>query len=178
MKPLYRFGTYSLFNLSEQTAEVYEQQITDALDQIPFVEKHTLEAILATNKNDRQILAKWEHSLIALDEHGAFVGVVIGYERPSEDNELYSKPSIYMSDLAIAKDHQKQGLGKWLISSWLDHNKQIGFRELEGDLQFSTQTNSAVWNVHVQKLYESFGFKKRATKTYPNRIDIVYELIV
>lgn len=64
-----------------------------------------------------------------------------------------------------------------MVGSWLDYNTIIGFKVLSGSLQFTVQTNSAVWNRHVQTLYESFGFTKRSTKNYRNRNDIVYQLI-
>ncbi len=178
MKPLYSFGSYGLFRLTAELAEAYATQIGEALDQIPLVEHHTPDLILAMSKEGRKFHAKWEHSLIALDEQGEFVGVVMGYEREGEENEQYPQASLYMSDLAVAKSHQKQGLGKWLIASWLDYNMQIGFTRLNGALQFSTQTNSAVWNRHVQGLYESFGFTKRSTKNHHNRNDIVYALSI
>lgn len=178
MKQLYSFGSYGLFPLDETVALAYVVQIGKALDQIPLVEHHTPESILAVAKDDREFHAKWEHSLIALDEDGAFVGVVMGYEREGEGNEQYPQASIYLSDLAVAKSHQKQGLGKWLIGSWLDYNTKLSFKVLKGSLQFTTQTNSAVWNRHVQALYESFGFKPRSTKNYHNRNDIVYALML
>lgn len=177
MKPLYSFGSYGLFQLTAELAEVYVAQIGEALDQIPLVESHKPEMILATNVEDREFHAKWDHSLIALDEHGEFVGVIIGYERESEGTEQYPQASIYMSDFAVSKSHQKQGLGKWMVGNWLDYNTKIGFKVLKGSLQFTVQTNSAVWNRHVQALYESFGFTKRSTKNYRNRNDIVYELL-
>jgi ribosomal protein S18 acetylase RimI-like enzyme len=177
MQPLYSFGSYRIFKLTAELAEVYAAQIVEALDLIPLVATHTPEVILATREDTSEFHAKWEHSLVALDEHGEFVGVIMGYEREAEGNEQYPQASIYMSDFAVAKSHQKQGLGKWMVDSWLDYNTKLGFRKLNGSLQFSVQTNSAVWNRHVQALYESFGFTKRSTKNYPNRNDIVYELI-
>jgi GNAT superfamily N-acetyltransferase len=177
MKPLYSFGSYRIFKLSAELAEVYVIQIGEALDLIPLVATHTPEVILATQDEAHEFHGKWEHSLIALDEHGEFVGVIMGYERESEGSPQYPHASIYMSDFAVAKSHQKQGLGKWMIDSWLDYNTKWGFRVLKGPLQFSVQINSAVWNRHVQTLYESFGFTKRSTKNYPNRNDIVYELV-
>lgn len=107
MKPLYSFGSYGLFQLTAELAEVYATQIGEALDQIPLVESHTPELILATSKEDREFHAKWQHSLIALDEQGEFAGVVIGYEREGEGNEQYPQASIYMSDFAVSKSHQK-----------------------------------------------------------------------
>lgn len=156
-------------------AEKYHVEICDALDQIPEVEPHTLEQLLMEHKGDRIFHKKWEHSFILLDGD-QFVGIAIGYEREAEDNDQYPQPSIYMNDLAISENYQQQGLGKLLIKLWLEKNTETGFLELDGRLRFSVQTNSAEWNSHVQRLYESFGFIKIAEKEYDNRTDNIYVL--
>lgn len=81
-----------------------------------------------------------------------------------------------MSEIAVSNKFQKRGLGKYLIQLWLEYNKIIGFVELNGILKFCVQTNKAEWNKHVQKLYESYGFKKVAEKQYNNRTDNIYNL--
>jgi len=163
-------------NLSLELVKQYTNEICDSLDQIKLVEKHTLEQLLAEQKGERLLHAKWQHSLIALTESGEYIGVVIGYEREAEGNKQYPVNSIYLSDLAIARKYQGQGLGRKLLVYWLELNKKMGFVKLTGNLVFSLQTNSATWNQHVQKLYESFGFKKTVEKVYENRVDNVYFL--
>ena len=100
--------------------------------------------------------------------------MIIGYEREREGNAQYPRNSIYLSDFAVSQDFQKQGLGKFLVQCWLEYNTKIGFLELEGDLAFSVQTNSAAWNAHVQNMYESFGFRRIAEKQYENRVESVF----
>ena len=159
---------------SPELARKYQEEICSALDQIPEVEPHTLEKLLMENKGERILKKKWNHSFILLD-NGKFVGIAIGDEREAEGNAQYPKHSIYMSDLAISKNYQKRGLGKFLVGLWVEKNTKIGFLELlDGKLRFSVQTNSADWNSHVQRLYESVGFKKIAEKKYNNRTDNVY----
>lgn len=128
-------------------------------------------------KGERILHAKWNHSLIALDDEGNYAGVIIGYEREAEGNQQYPVNSIYLSDLAVAKKHQGKGWGKMLVGKWLELSEQRGFLKLTGKLAFSVQTNSAAWNAHVQRLYEGFGFRKVAEKNYDNRVDNVYSLI-
>lgn len=161
--------------LTKEVAVAYSNSICTALDGIPLVEPHTPEQILSETKGDRVLWHKWQHSLIALHE-SIFAGVIIGYERESEGTAQYPRNSIYLSDFAIAVDYQQQGLGRLLVEEWLEHNWQVGFAQLTGNLCFSVQTNAAEWNRHVQKLYESFGFKRIAEKQYENRTDIVYWL--
>src|SRR5690606_18131351 len=118
---------------------------------------------------------KWEHGLIALADND-FAGLIVGYEREAESNNQYPENSIYVSDFAVDSKYQKKGLGKFLVETWLSYNQDKGFLELDGKLRFSLQTNSADWNNHVQNLYESYGFRKIATKQYDNRTDNVYFL--
>jgi GNAT superfamily N-acetyltransferase len=77
-------------------------------------------------------------------------------------------------DLAIHADFQHQGLGKKLLLAFLAHNRQVGFLVLDGELAFSVQTNAAAFNLHVQRLYESVGFRPIGQKMYDNRTDTVY----
>lgn len=166
---------FTIIPLTKDLADTYAESICQALDQIPLVEKHTKEQLLSESKGRRIFHNKWDHSLVAL-EGNSFTGVIIGYEREKEDGNQYPYNSIYVSDFAVAKDYQKKGLGKLLVEKWLEFNNEVGFITLLGNLRFSLQTNSASFNKHVQKLYESFGFKKIAEKKYDNRVDNVYLL--
>lgn len=170
------YHEFHLERLTKMLAEKYAEDIVTALDQIPMTDSHTKDKLLADKKGDRILYAKWEHSLIALDDKNSFAGIIVGYERKSEGNEQYPYNSIYLNDLAVGVNFQKRGLGRVLVNEWLKFNKKVGFKELDGSLRFSIQTNKADWNLHVQKLYESVGFKKIAEKAYDNRIDNVYFL--
>ncbi len=172
------YQEFILTPLSEKLAEKYAKDIILSLDQIPLTDTHTAEKILSEKKGERVLYAKWEHSVIALDNKSNFAGVIIGYERVSEGNEQYPSNSIYLNDLAVSTQYQKRGLGKFLVQEWIAFNKQVGFKKLHGDLRFSVQTNKAEWNNHVQKLYEAVGFKKIAEKKYDNRTDNVYSVNV
>ncbi len=169
------FNEFTIVPLTKQLAEKYAAPICSALDQIPQVDPHTPEQLLSESKGERVFHNKWDHSLIAFSGNN-FAGLIVGYEREQEGNEQYPFNSIYVSDFAVSKNYQKKGLGKFLIESWINYNKEKGFLKLQDTLKFSLQTNSADWNSHVQKLYESFGFKKIATKVYDNRVDNVYFL--
>lgn len=166
---------FKIIPLTRSLAKQYAGDICQSLDQIPNVDPHTPDQLLQEKKGDRVLYKKWDHSFILL-RLGKFVGVIIGYERKSESNDQYPHNSIYLNHLAIAKEFQRQGLGRYLIQEWLTRNKKIGFLELKGKLRFSVQTNKETWNQHVQSLYESFGFKKVSEKVYGNRTDNVYLL--
>lgn len=165
---------FHIVSLSFERAQEFGNKIVKALDQIPQTEPHSLETLLSTHKDGRVFYAKWEHSYLALDSNDQFAGVIIGYERKHEDNDLYPTNTLYISSLAVAQQYQRQGLAKQLLTHWIECGMKTGFIALTGPLEFRAQTNSALWNIHVQKLYESVGFTKVGQKEYPNRIDEVY----
>lgn len=167
---------FKVYQLTKNLAEKYLEDIISALDLIPEVDPHTPEDVLSENSRGRILHAKWDHSLIVLTTDGAFAGLLIGYERESEENEQYPSHSIYISGLAVSKNFQGKGLGKFILQTWINQCKEERFIELDGKLRLSVQTNKESWNIHVQKLYESFGFKKISEKQYGNRSDNVYSL--
>lgn len=166
-----KINGYTLGKLDRQTAEKYAKDLARLADQIPLV-PYREEEILAESKGERKFFGKWEHSLVVFDGSKP-IGLVIGYERQSEGNEQYPENTLYVSELAVDKEYQRRGIARQLLKSFFDYNTQLGFKHLEGDLNFSVQTNSADWNRHVQNLYASFGFAQRATKQYPNRVDVI-----
>lgn len=168
--------SFKIHQLTRTLAEKYLEDIISALDLIPEVDPHTQDDVLFENSRGRILHAKWDHSLVALTEHDAFAGIIIGYERESEENEQYPSHCVYISGLAVCKNFQGKGLGKFILQTWIDQCKEKGFLELNGKLRLTVQTNKEDWNRHVKKLYESFGFKKIAEKKYGNRIDNVYSL--
>ena len=105
-------------------------------------------------------------------DSGKSVAILIAYEREADDH-LYKNNSIYISELAVAKNSQQKGIAKKLIKIFIENNK---FLQLTGDLNFTIQTNSSDQNKHVVSLYKSFGFKEVGKKEYDNRTDVVLRL--
>jgi GNAT superfamily N-acetyltransferase len=69
----------------------------------------------------------------------------IGFARVATDYTVFS----WLSDLVIADDYRKQGLGEWLLTCVLEHPVIRG-------TQFVLQTSDA------HGLYERFGFETSA----------------
>ena len=178
MNVIATFADFEIYPLTKELAEKYAQDIIETLDLIPEVANHTKEGLLSEKKGDRILHAKWEHSIIALTKEKQFAGVIIGYEREKEGNEQYPENCIYLNSIAVSSNYQKHGLGKELTKTWIRWNSTQGFLELTGPTRFAVQTNSADWNTHVQRLYESCDFVKTAEKQYDNRTDTVYTLVV
>ena len=162
--------------LSRELALQYIDGLAALANQIPSV-SYQPHDLLTEQKEERQLYNKWDHSLILLEDDRP-IGFIMGYERQAENNEQYPKNSLYISELAVLESHQNQGIGRSLLGQFLFMNNTAGFLTLDGALHYSVQTNSARWNRHVRELYESFGFKKRATKDYANRTDIVLSVCV
>ncbi|MFA5051991.1 MAG: GNAT family N-acetyltransferase [Patescibacteria group bacterium] len=172
MNKINTIGKYDVYKLNKKTAIAHAKTIARLADSIPLV-NYTEKKILAESKLSRIFHGKWEHSLVVFDQDKP-IAVIIGYEREKENNDQYPQNSIYISELAVDENYQRQGLARELVKMFLDFNKS--FLHIDGDLQFSIQTNSADWNQHVINLYKSFGFKQIAAKKYDNRTDVVLKL--
>lgn len=173
MRQIESFNGYAVFVLSKEIAKKHISEIVDLANQIPKVSHKTEKDILSEVKDDKVLYGKWKHSLIGFKGKDVF-GIIIGYERRAEGNEQYPYNTIYINEFVVSKNYRKKGLGKKLLESFIKNSSELGFLSLEGDLNFSVQTNSAKWNDYVMRLYESFGFQERAKKEYENRIDVVY----
>lgn len=129
--------------------------------------------LLAEEKPDGRVMhAKWDHTYEITDD-GKVVGFIMGYERKAEPNSYYPENTVYLSELAVDPNYQHQGYAHKLINKFLSDAIHQGFSELEGEVNFSVQTNSAAWNEPVRRLYEQFGFHEIGKKEYDNRTDIV-----
>lgn len=172
MTTIATIGIYPVCLLDKEIANKNIDAFKQLVDQIPFVH-YTKEDVLCENKGERALYAKWEHSLVVYD-HEAPIAMLMAYERAKEGNEQYPENSLYISELVVDKEYQRKGIAKKLLEIFFDINIEKGFQILSGPIAFSIQTNSAEWNSHVQRLYQSFGFVQRATKQYDNRTDSVF----
>lgn len=164
---------YQVLPLTRDFANQHAEELARLAGQIPQVE-YSAADITAESKDEgkRVFYGKWDHSFVLMDKDRP-IGLVIGYERKGEGNDQYPQNTIYVSELAVHEDYQRQGIARKLLDIFFSHNIQTGMLHLPGEVNFSIQTNSAEWNGHVRKLYESFGFVQRATKAYDNRTDVV-----
>lgn len=173
MKKIAEINKFPVYIFNKEIATKYAEEIAKLADQIPLV-NYSEKEILAENKEERIFHGKWEHSLVVFDGDMP-IAVIIGYEREGEDNGQYPENSLYISELAVDKNYQKQGIARALLKIFLERSKK--FLYLDGRMIYSVQTNFADWNNHIRKLYKSFGFKEIAKKQYDNRKDVVLRLI-
>lgn len=172
--PIAQINSFSVYKLTKKVAKQFQYEITQIWNLIPLSD-HGINDILKEESDGKPYIQKWEHSLIVLSSDTTkVIGFIVGYERPKETKPPYLKDSIHLKSLSIAVEYQNQGLGRKLVQTWLDYNKKVGYLNLRGKYAYSVQTNSAEWNLHVQKLYQSFGFQKVGTKQYPDKLDVVY----
>ncbi len=156
--------------LTQELAAKYASELAQLADQIPGVH-YSADDILAETKGERQLVNKWEHSLVVFEDKEP-IAFVVAYERAAENNEQYPSDTIYISELAVKASHQRRGIATDLLKSFFEKNNS-SITHPDTPPNYSIQTNSAEWNQHVVELYESFGFKVRATKEYPNRTDLI-----
>jgi ribosomal protein S18 acetylase RimI-like enzyme len=173
MRQIGKINKYNVYLLDKELATRYVKTIATLADSIPLV-SYSEDDILSESKKDRMLYGKWNHSLVVFDGDQP-VAIIIGYERKAKDNDQYLENSIYISELAVDKNYQRQGIAKKLVELFLESNQK--FLYLDGKLIFTIQTNSADWNKHVQNLYKSLGFKQVSTKEYDNRTDVILKLI-
>ncbi len=167
-----KIGEYDVCILDKETAHSHATAIKDLINHIPNA-TYTETDFLAGEKDGVVKHAKWKHSLIVFDS-GVPIAVLLAYEREAEGNEQYPVNTIYINQLAVLKNYQRQGIGRKLLLHFISLHSS--FYELSGNPTVSVQTNSRKSNQHVQNFYKSLGFKKRAEKEYPDRVDIVYGL--
>jgi GNAT superfamily N-acetyltransferase len=173
MKKIRTIDKFVVCQLAKEVAMLNATKLTKLVDSIPLVD-YTEADVLADSKPGRSFLGKWEHSLVVFDSEEP-VAVIMGYEREAENNDLYPANCLYISELAVAANYQRQGLAGKLVAIFLDYNKALNY--LSGPLVYAIQTNSADWNQHVIRLYKSFGFEQVGTKVYENRTDVVLRFI-
>ena len=167
---------YPVVTLTRSQAEKYQQEITDIWHLIPL-SQHTIGDILQEESEGKTYIGKWAHSLFVLNQSmNDVLAFIVGYERTAEHNHGYPKTSIHVKSISVAHQYQNQGIGKQLVQIWLDFSTGVGCKHLDAKLEFSVQTNGADFNKHVQRFYESFGFRKTAEKVYPNKTDLIYYL--
>ncbi|MFA5030343.1 MAG: GNAT family N-acetyltransferase [Patescibacteria group bacterium] len=169
MKKVGEIESFPVYILEKDVAKKYAKRIAQLLDAIPLVD-YTEKEILAESKEEREFFGKWEHSFVVFD-HNIPIAVIICYERKAEGNVQYPVNSLYISELAVDEVYRGKGIARKFIKFFLNTNKKL--TSLDGQIAYSVQTNSADWNSHVVRLYESFGFKKIAFKQYDNRRDAV-----
>ena len=168
-KPVAYIGRYRVYQLDKQIASRYIKFILRLVNYIPMKE-YTREEILSESQTDRTFYGKWAHSLITFDDNKP-IAIIIAYEREAENHPCYRQNSIYISELAVDKNHRRQGIAREMLTIFFQQSTR--FIHLKGKPTYTIQTNSAAWNEPVQRLYESFGYKTIGVKEYSNRTDLI-----
>ncbi|MFZ2188153.1 MAG: GNAT family N-acetyltransferase [Candidatus Moraniibacteriota bacterium] len=161
---------FTVVRLDKDFAKKHIDILITLASQIPLV-SYDAENILADSKKGRKFIGKWIHSLAVMDGDKA-IACIFAYERKAELSGYYSRNFLYISELAVDKQYQGQGIAKKLVTIFLEKNKTFKF--LDGKIQYAVQTNEAPWNHNVHKLYLSLGFKQTGEKAYDNRTDMIF----
>lgn len=172
MNTIAKIDQYSVIALDKKIAEQYSREFVAILNLIPQV-TYSESDLLAEEKKGVFLYGKWELSIALFDKEKP-IGILIVYERPAEENDIYPEPSLYINCISIHEDYQRQGLGRKMMRLFLDHHSiQSSPRHIPGVISCSVQTNSDPTNAHVRRLYESLGFMVKGMKKYENRVDLV-----
>lgn len=163
---------YKVFLLSKELCIEKIEEIVNLLKLIPY-SNYTKDDILAEKKEDRVLYGKWEHSLIMMDSD-EIVGILIGYEREKEENDLYGDNCFYINEIAVSRKYKGKELGKYLLNYFIESVKE--YKYLKGEIKIRIQTTNSKENKKVIELYERVGFKKVGIKKYLLKEDIVLEI--
>jgi len=166
MKNIRIYNDYEIVRLSKSVALEHISVITELANMIPLVE-YTNDMILAESKEGIELFGKWDHSMIVLKK-GLPIAILIAYERLND--EYYPKNSLYISELVVHNRYRRLGIASVLLETFLCIRC---FNHLSGNLGFSVQTNSALWNQYVIDMYKGFGFQEVGFKDYWNRKDVI-----
>jgi ribosomal protein S18 acetylase RimI-like enzyme len=157
--------------LTKDLALKHQEEILNLWDLIPG-RKHSLQEITAdTTNSGREMIGKWDHSLIAFDENQV-VGFLFAQERKAENNDYYPHNCFYLKSMAVDQNQQGKGVGSKLIKNFLE-NCHKGYKYLSGPVIIKTQTNSANWNQAVINFYQKNGFEVVGSKEYADKKDVV-----
>lgn len=151
--------------VTKELAKKHQKEFYQLISLIPGAE-YELSDVL------REILGKWEHSL-AVMRRGKPIAVMFAYERKAENNKLYPKNTLYISEFVVREKDLGQGVGTGLLAVFLKYNERLGFKHLSGKWNVSVQTNADETNRSAKMLYNIWRFAEVGTKQYPNRTDVV-----
>ena len=136
-KEIEKTEIYSIYTLTKELAKKFQKEITEIWNLVPL-SSHGVNDILMEEKGGKPYLGKWQHSLIMLSpDREEVYGFIVGYEREEESNDIYPIDSLHLKSLSIAKEHQRRGFGRELLSAWLKHNRELGYLYLKGNFVFS-----------------------------------------
>jgi ribosomal protein S18 acetylase RimI-like enzyme len=149
--------------LSKDIARTQAETLVAIHNLIPFV-GWTKDNLLSDKLGTRIFHHKWNLSLLITNSSSQPVGFLVSYLRPADDN--FERVSVYMHRMAIITHLQRRGIGRQVISIYL----QAIFSKLPVD-HVTLQANDNKENTRIIGLYEALGFIKIKRVFYPNKID-------
>jgi ribosomal protein S18 acetylase RimI-like enzyme len=153
----------SISTLDRDTAQRHAARLVSIHNLIPFV-RWTERDLLADQIGTRIFYHKWDLSLLIVRGSDESIGFLVSYLRPPDGN--FQSMSVYMHRMAILSALQRRGIGKQVVSIYL----QRLFTKLRVD-HVTLQTNDNAENARIIALYEGLGFVKIKRVFYPDKTD-------
>jgi len=109
-------------------------------------------------RDRRVFLAKWKHSVVAVDSDNNPIGLLLAYEIPAGKLKGVEKNCLYVHEFVADPEYHKMGIGSRMMHEAANNLLENGFVELEQDdaptiaLKFDCNTP------YLVKVYENLGF--------------------
>ena len=149
--------------LDKRGAIMHAAELVPVHNLIPFV-YWTSNELIADQHGGRVFHHKWDLSILLSNSLGEPIGFLVSYLRPPDSN--FDRVSIYMHRMAILRPLQRRGIGKRVISAYLNRV----FKKLTVDY-VTLQANDTSENAGIVGLYETLGFSKAKLVFYPDKTD-------
>ena len=109
---------------------------------------------------EKVFLAKWEHSIVAVDDAGNPIGLLLAYERPAdEEMKKVGRGSLYIHGFAVDPQWQRRGVGKIMMRQVAKNLIDNGFQKIDKDKDPVITVKLDKNTSYLKEVYESFGFE-------------------
>jgi len=106
-------------------------------------------------------LAKWEHSIVAVDNAGYPIGLLLAYERSAdEEMKKVGRGSLYIHGFVVDPERQGNGLGKMMMHQLAENLMRDEFKKISGDPDLLITLRFDKKSSYLADVYAKLGFKK------------------
>lgn len=162
-------ANYKICKLTQQIAHSNSYHLLSIHNIIPYVHWKVSDLLADVNPKGVKYEHKWDLSFVVYKQD-RIVGFLVAYVRDISD--MHPVKSIYIHRLAIAPNHQGNGIGHHLLKIALRSYAQT----FPNVLTYTVQTNDETANARVIKFYQTVGFQRFLPVYYPEKLDILLQL--
>jgi GNAT superfamily N-acetyltransferase len=160
---------YRIHSLTNEVAGTIPEEIIELHNLIPF-QHWTIGELFASGDKSRNYYLKWQLSHFATLGKRV-VGVCIGFfDRDSKPAD----PFFYIHRIVVAKKHRRQKIGSSLVKAFCHtalEASQTSYTVVVQTPMPGPESDA----ISAFKFYKTIGFVPVGVKSYPNRLDIIFQ---